>query len=307
MLAYEIQVRAQRLLDRIAALKASGRFEYVEPDFIRALNAQPTDNTFSDGTLWGLRNTGQNGGVSGADIGAMAAWDITTGSTNVIVAVVDTGIRYTHQDLTANVWRNPGESAGGRETNGIDDDGDGYIDNVHGINAITGSGNPMDDNGHGSHVSGTIGEATNNGHPHVGVAWNVRLMACRFLDAGGGGYISDEIECLQFALAKGARVINASYGGYFYSQTEFEVIRDLRDHGVLFVAAAGNDAWNNASYLHHYPSSHDLPNIIAVAALDRTDHLACFSNFGQTTVDLGEQNLLHLLRVLALTRRRPAT
>ncbi|MCX6876269.1 MAG: hypothetical protein NTW21_21050 [Verrucomicrobia bacterium] len=128
------EVRARRLQERMTALRATGRFEYVEPDYIRTLDGVPSDTAFADGTLWALRNTGQNNDVAGADIGAVAAWDITTGSNDVIVAVVDTGIRYTHQDLAANIWRNPGESGGGKETNGIDDDGDGYIDNVHGIN-----------------------------------------------------------------------------------------------------------------------------------------------------------------------------
>jgi subtilisin family serine protease len=278
----------EKLASRIAALKASGLFEYVEPDFIRTINAEPTDSAFTDGTLWALKNTGQNGGTNGADIGAVAAWDITTGSTNVIVAVLDTGIRYTHQDLTNQMWRNSGEIP----DNGIDDDDDGYVDNVYGINAITGSGNPMDDNGHGTHVSGTIGAAANDGHRHVGVAWNVRLMACKALDAIGGSssyvaYVSDTIECIVFAVAKGARIINASYGSPAYSQTEFEAIRAARDQGVLFVAAAGNRGVDaDSSWLRSYPASHELENIISVAAVDRFDQLSIFSNFGQTRVHL---------------------
>jgi hypothetical protein len=143
-------------------------------------------------------------------------------------------------------------------------------------------GNPE---GHGTHVAGTIGAAANDGNPHVGVAWNVRLMACKFIGSDGG-YVSDEVECFQFALAKGARIINASYGDYYYSQTEYEAIRTLRDRGVLFVAAANNNAWNNDSWLRNYPSSLDLYNIIAVAAIDRSDNLAFFSNYGQSTVHL---------------------
>ena len=198
--------RALRLHARIAALRATGLFEYVEPDYLRTRCLEPTDAAYADGTLWALHNVGQSNGVAGADIGAAAAWGLTTGSTNVLVAIVDTGIRFTHQELAAQLWRNPGEIPG----NGIDDDHDGYIDNVYGINALYGTnsvpgGSPLDDNGHGSHVAGTIGAAANDGNPHVGVAWKVRLMACKFLDASGGGYISDELECLQFALAKGAR------------------------------------------------------------------------------------------------------
>ncbi|HLP07349.1 MAG TPA: S8 family serine peptidase, partial [Opitutaceae bacterium] len=137
----------------LAALTATGLYDYVEPDYVQYATALPTDTAFADGTLWGLRNTGQGGGVSGADIDAVAAWDITTGSSAVVVGVIDTGIRYTHQDLAAQVWVNPDEIPG----DGIDNDGNGYIDDVHGINAITGSGDPMDDNNHGTHCSGTIG------------------------------------------------------------------------------------------------------------------------------------------------------
>jgi subtilisin family serine protease len=274
--------RAKRLQQRMAALRATGLFEYVEPDYVRRASLEPTDAAYTNGTLWALHNFGQNGGTPGADIGAVPAWDITTGSTNVIVAVVDTGIRYTHQDLQAQMWRNPGENP----TNGIDNDGDGYTNDVFGINAITESGDPMDDNGHGSHVSGTIGAAANDGNPDVGVAWKVRLMACKFLNANGEGYVSDEVECLQYALAKGARIINASYGGSYFSETEFAAVSNLRDHGVLFVAAAGNSGMDNDSS-PGYPASFDLYNVVSVAALDRSDNLASFSNYGSNAVHLG--------------------
>lgn len=290
--------RSKRLLQRIAALRASGLFEYVEPDYIRLLNLEPTDSAYTDGTLWPLHNVGQNNGLPGADIGALAAWDITTGSTNVIVALVDTGIRYTHRDLVANMWRNPGESGGGKEGNGVDDDGDGYIDDVYGINALLGAGSvhggdPMDDCGHGTHVAGTIGAAANNGHPHVGVAWKVRLMACKAFDEKGGNssykdYVSDTVECIDFAVVKGARIINASYGFPAFSQAEYEAIQAARGRGILFVAAAGNDGLDNdTASLRSYPASYDLENIISVAALDRTDRLATDSSFGQTRVHLG--------------------
>ena len=261
--------RSKRLMAQIAALRATGLFEYVEPDYIRSINAMPNDSAFTDGTLWALRNSGQSNGVAGADIGAMSAWDLTTGSTNVIVAVVDTGIRYTHQDLAAQVWRDPAST-----------------NFVCGTNTVAGNSDPMDDNGHGSHVSGTIGAAANDGNPDVGVTWQVRLMACKFLDSSGYGYLSDEIKCLEFALAKGARIINASYGGAYFSQTEYEGIRNLRDHGVLFVASAGNSGWNH-DVSPAYPATFDLHNIISVAAVDRSDNLASFSDFGRTTVHLG--------------------
>ena len=270
------------LAERMAALKATGLFAYVEPDYEVHATAMPTDSAFVDGTLWGLRNVGQNGGAAGADIGATAAWDITTGSTNVIVAIIDTGIRYTHNDLAAQMWRNPGEIPG----NGIDDDGDGFVDDVFGINAILNNGDPMDDNDHGTHVAGTIGAAANDGHPHVGVAWNVRLMACKFLDSNGSGAISDAIECINFAVQHGARILNNSWGGGGFSQGLLDAITAARNQGVLFVAAAGNSAGNN-DFSASYPASYDVDNIIAVAAIDRSDNLANFSNFGSNTVHLG--------------------
>jgi subtilisin family serine protease len=172
---------AGELARRIAELEATGLFEYVEPNYIVRPNNLPTDAAFGDGRLWGLRNQGQTGGVAGADIDAPGAWQTTTGRSDVVVAVIDTGIRYTHTDLAANMWVNPGEVPG----NGLDDDNNGFIDDIHGINAVNGSGDPLDTNGHGSHCAGTIGAVANGGGPHVGVAWNVRLMALKFLDPSG--------------------------------------------------------------------------------------------------------------------------
>jgi len=273
---------ARALRDRIDQLRQSGQFESVEPDYVRQLNLLPPDTFFQDGTLWGLRNTGQSGGVAGADINVTNAWDITVGNTNVIIAVLDSGIRYDHVDLAGQMWRNPGEIAG----DGIDNDGDGFIDNVFGINALTGSGDPNDDNGHGTHVAGTIGAAPNNGQSHVGVVWNSRLMAVKVADRFGFLTSSAIIAGVDFAISKGAKVINASFGGYFFSQAEFDAYLRARNAGILVVAAAGNDGINT-DIQPHYPSSYQLDNIIAVAALDRSDRLASFSNYGRTSVHLG--------------------
>lgn len=187
----------------------SGLVEYAEPDYEMYAVATPNDPSYLNGTLWGLNNTGQNGGTADADIDAPEAWDIRTNANTVIVAVIDTGVRYTHEDLAANMWINTGEIPG----NGIDDDADGYVDDVYGINAITNSGDPMDDNGHGTHCSGTIGGVGNNGKGVVGIAWNVRIMACKFLSAGGSGSTSDAIKCIDFARAHGAKVMSNSWGG----------------------------------------------------------------------------------------------
>lgn len=274
------------LLELSKSLRASGLFEYVEPDYILQADVVPTDPAFADGRLWGLHNTGQNGGLPDADLDAPEAWNLTVGSTNVIVAVIDTGIRPTHVDLAAQMWRNPGEIPG----NGVDDDGDGYVDNVHGINAITGSGDSADDHGHGTHVAGTIGAAANNGRAQVGVCWQVRLMACRFMacrsDGGASGTTSDAIECINFAVANGAKILNNSWGGGPYSQALYDAILAARNAGVLFVAAAGNDGLDTDLY-PHYPSCYNLDNVISVAALDRSDNLASFSNSGRSSVDLG--------------------
>ena len=273
---------AQALRDRITQLRQSGQFEYVEPDYVRKLSLTPADTFFLDGTLWGLRNFGQNGGTRGADLNVTNAWDITVGSTNVIVAVIDSGIRYTHNDLAAQMWRNPGEIAG----DGIDNDGDGIVDDVFGFNAITGTGDPFDDNGHGTHVAGTIGAAANNAQSHVGVAWNVRLMALKAADQFGFLSSSAVIAAVDFAIAKGAKVINCSFGGYFFSQAEFDAFLRARNAGILVVAAAGNDGIDTDLF-GHYPSGYALDNIISVAALDRRDGLASFSNRGRATVHVG--------------------
>lgn len=270
------------LVTRMKGLKNSGLFEYVEPDYIVRALELPTDSGFNDGTLWGLRNQGAAGGVAGADIDAVRAWEITTGSTNVIVAVIDSGVRYTHQDLAPQMWRNPGEIPGNR----IDDDGDGYVDNVFGINAINNTGDPNDDNNHGTHCAGTIGAAANGSGPHVGVVWKVQIMACKFLAANGSGATSDSIKCIDFATRKGARILSNSWGGGPFSQAVLDSINRARARGVLFVAAAGNESNNNDTG-PAYPASFRADNVISVAAIDRQDKLADFSNFGATSVHVG--------------------
>jgi subtilisin family serine protease len=266
-------------------LERDPRIEYAEPNLTRTAAVIPNDTYFT--REWGLHNTGQAVlGVSGtidADIDAPEAWDLTTGNAGVTVAVIDSGVDTTHPDLAPNIWSNPGERGGGKETNGVDDDGDGLIDDVHGWDWVASDANPADPNGHGTHVAGTIGARGNDGLGVSGVAWNTGLMALRVLDASGNGLLSDVIAAYGYAAAHGAAVVNASFGGAGFSQAEYDAIHAAP--GTLFVAAAGNDATNNDADAD-YPCAYDLPNLICVAATDQQDALASFSNYGAATVDL---------------------
>lgn len=270
--------------------RASGLIERAEPDYWIRAAVTPNDPRFTDGTQWNLRNTGQNGGLPNADIKAVAAWDVLNSASNIVVAVIDGGIRYTHQDLAGNMWVNPGESgldALGRDkrTNRVDDDANGIIDDVYGIDAVNNTGDPKDSDGHGTHVAGIIGAVGNNRLGVAGVAWKIQLMACRFLDSTGYGSTSDAIQCLDYARAKGAKVINASWGDTGNSTFLLSAIQRARDAGIIFVTASGNEG-NNNDALSFYPANFNLDNIVSVAATTRTDALASFSNFGAATVDL---------------------
>jgi subtilisin family serine protease len=258
-------------------LAKTGSVAFVEPNYIVRSSRIPNDVGFAK--LWGLHNTGQLGGKVGADIRAPSAWDIATGG-NVTVAVTDTGIDYRHPDLDGNMWSNPAEAA-----NGVDDDGNGFVDDIHGIDLAYGDADPADDSGHGSHVAGVVGAEGNNAIGSVGVNWSVRLMALKFLDRRGDGNTADAAAAIDYAVDKGARVVNASWGGPAFSHTLHAAVSRAADHGVLFVAAAGNDGVDSDAS-PDYPAAFDLPNIISVAASDPDDRLLDFSNYGHRTVDL---------------------
>ena len=254
-------------------------FNYVEYDYLRELKKTPSDSAYLAGDLWGLHNTGQNNGTFDADIDAPEAWDLTTGGEDVIVAVMDSGLHVTHQDLQNQLWVNEDEIP----NNGKDDDNDGYVDNIHGIAPLTGDGDLTDDVSHGTHVAGTIGASANDSGGHVGVAWNVKLMGIKV----GEWWISASavIDGIEFAADHGVSVANCSYGGYNYSQAEFDAYAAGGEAGIMFSTSSGNDGLD-VDALAHYPSSYDLECIISVGASDRNDEQANFSNYGFEGVDL---------------------
>lgn len=270
--------------------KASHTIAFAEPNhMVFATATTPNDPDF--GKLWGLNNIGQTSGKVDADVDATEAWDVTKGSATVKVGIIDTGVDYNHPDLAPNIWTNPGETgldANGHDkaTNGIDDDGDGYIDDVHGWNFAGDNNDPMDDFFHGTHVAGTIGAVGNNGKGVSGVCWNVSIVPIKFLDAYGSGTDSDAIDSIYYATKVGVRLTSNSWGGGGYSQAMKDAIDDAGSKGILFIAAAGNDGMNN-DISPSYPASFTSGNIISVAATDDKDNLADFSNYGEASVDVG--------------------
>lgn len=253
--------------------------EYIEPDYwVKALEI-PDDPLFDQ--LWGMRNTGQWGGTPDADIDADGAWEIGTGTREIVVGVIDTGVDYDHPDLAANMWTNPAEVPG----NGIDDDGNGFVDDYRGWDFYNRDNNPMDDNGHGTHCAGTVGAVGNNGVGVAGVCWSVSILPIKFLNRSGDGSLSDAISAIEYAASMGVNIMSNSWGGGGYSRAMIEAIEDARDAGALFVAAAGNSSADNDLW-PHFPSSYEVENVIAVAATDNDDRLAYFSSYGPTSVDL---------------------
>ena len=232
-----------------------------------------------------MHNRGQSSGTEDADINAPEAWAISSGGPHtVVVGVIDTGIDYNHEDLQGRIWTNPGEVPG----NGIDDDGNGYIDDVHGYDFVNGDGDPMDDNGHGTHCAGTIGAAGDNGIGVAGVHWGagLKMMGLKFLSAGGSGSTSGAIAAVDYAVLMGATLTSNSWGGAAYSQALNDVIAVAEAQGQLFVAAAGNDD-TNIDTSPQYPAGYDSAAIIAVASMDRYNSRSSFSNYGQESVHIG--------------------
>ena len=273
-----------------AGLASDPRVQYVEANTILHTNeVKPNDPKFKD--LYALKNTGQGGGIAGADIHATEAWDVSTGSRRVVVGIIDTGVDYTHPDIMPNLWTNPGESgldAAGhdKKSNGIDDDHNGFVDDWRGWNFVNNTNNAADDNEHGTHVAGTIGAKGNDGIGVVGVNWDVSLVALKFLDASGSGSLADATRAIDYAGTLGLTLTSNSWGGGGYSETMKAAIESNKTKGVLFIAAAGNDGVDN-DHSPHYPASYALDNVISVAATDNRDELANFSCYGKTSVHLG--------------------
>lgn len=247
-----------------------------------AASGLPNDPQFAD--QWSLVNTGQGGGTADADIRALQAWQVTRGSNEVVIAVLDSGVDYNHSDLRANMWTRPDS------VDAYYDEELGTVDDVHGFNAVDNLADPMDDNGHGTHCAGIIGAEGDNQIGIAGVNWNVQIMPLKFIDSSGSGSTKDAIEAINYVIERkragvNVRVISASWGSRQRSAALEDVIREAGEEGITVIAAAGNSSVDTDRD-PHYPSSYDLPNVISVAATDSNDQLANFSNYGKNSVDV---------------------
>ena len=280
----------------VEALSAEPEIDFAEPNYLYQPHAVPNDPLFNE--LWFLENRGQVvkgfAGTPGADIAAPAAWDRETGDPGMIVAVIDSGVAFEHPDLAGNIWNNLREIPG----NGLDDDGNGYVDDLHGWDFVNDDANPSDysrdlaGDGHGTHVAGTIAARGDNGQGIAGVMWRGQVMALQVFDLFESSSFFDALiqnfniaAALEYAVANGARIINCSFGGPSFSQAQFEAISIADRAGVLVVCAAGNES-RNIDQSPSYPAAYDLPNIISVAATDERDRLSSYSNFGAASVDV---------------------
>jgi subtilisin family serine protease len=268
----------------LAGLRADPAVESADPNYLRRLQVDPNDTSF--GTQWALKNTGQSGGVVGADISATAAWNTTTGASTVVVGVMDTGVYLAHLDLAANIWLNPGDST----VNTVDEDGNAYVDDINGWDFVSNDNDPRDEQGHGTHVAGTIGAVGNNDLGVSGVCWSVGIMALRAGDADGVFADADSIEAFYYAAAKktaGTNLValNCSFGGGGFSSSLFDAIKACSDAGILISCAAGNESNDNDAN-PSYPASYDLAGIISVGSSTRSERPSSFSNYGASSVDL---------------------
>lgn len=280
----KFDLKGMSVKDAIKKLQGNPAVAIAEPNFTWSIDATPNDEFYD--LLYAMNNTGQTGGTPDADIDAAEAWDISTGSSDVVVGVIDTGIQYDHPDLVNNMWMNPGEIPG----NGIDDDGNGWVDDIYGIDTVNHDSDPYDDQGHGTHVSGTIGAEGNNSIGVVGVNHDVSLVGCKFLASDGFGSTDGAIACIGYMVQLkrdgiNIKALNNSWGGGGFSGALEEAIQAAADEDILFVAAAGNDGVNN-DLDPHYPSSYELDNVLAVASTNHNDGDSGYS-YGLVSVDMG--------------------
>jgi RHS repeat-associated protein len=274
----KLEVRASEDVEALAAeLRLNPSVELVEPNYlVKQDQATPQDPRFSE--QWALQNTGQSGGAAGVDISASPAWATTTGATSTIIAVVDSGIDFTHPDLKNNRWTNSGETR-----NNSDDDRDGFTDDLYGWDWVTDRNVVVDAQGHGTGVAGVIAAEGNNGEGVSGVMWRASLMSLRVLDETGTGDVADAVEAIDYAVAHGAQVINLSWGTDAESVFLRDAIERAGKRGVVVVASAGNSGRDleNAPY---YPASFDLPTLVSVASTDKFDQLTSWTNWAGSSV-----------------------
>ena len=285
-------------------LIADPRIDYAEPNYlyrivrpirtvilddILAPLESDTPYTLNDpkfSQLWGLRNDGTNGvlggGVAGADIDALRAWSVERGSHQVKIAIIDTGIDYNHPDLQDNLWVNMEEQNG---TEGVDDDGNGYIDDIYGYDFANRDADPLDGHSHGTHCAGTIGAVHNNNAGVAGVMADVTLMGVKVFTDGGSGSTENAILGIDYAMRMGVDLMSNSWGGGPFSQALLDSITRASEQGIIFTAAAGNSTSNNDSSTF-YPANYDVPNVVAVASHTSSDRLSSFSSYGRTMVDI---------------------
>lgn len=289
-----VKVARKALKKHLDLLNNDENVFYAEPNYTyhaigKKGTAQVNDPRFSK--LWGLNNTGgneprsssgnsSNQGVKGADINALKAWKLSKGDKNIVIAVIDTGIDYKHEDLKDNMWVNTAELNG---SPGVDDDGNGHIDDIYGHDFANNDGDPMDGNGHGTHCAGTIGAVHDNGKGVAGVMGKVSLMGVKFLTDQGSGSAVGAVSAINYATKMRVDIMSNSWGGGGYSEALKDAIMAAKSKGIVFIAAAGNSQSDNNS-VPHYPSNYEVDNVISVAAHNYSDRLASFSCYGSKTV-----------------------
>lgn len=273
-------------------LKSDPNVEYVEKNWIVTLDStvhteKETNMDTGFSKQWGLLNDGRNSGgwfsrgKEGEDVNAVKAWEITKGSNEIVVAVIDTGVDHTHPDLKENMWVNDAEKNG---IEGVDDDGNGYVDDIHGYDFANNDGDPMDGHSHGTHCAGTIG-ASHNAVGVAGVMRDVQFVGVKFLTDSGSGSTENAIKSIDYATKVGVDLMSNSWGGGGRSEALKEAIERANEAGIVFTAAAGNSSTNNDSR-PHYPSNYEVENVISVAATTAADELASFSCYGRRTVHI---------------------